>query len=42
MTDVFGSAVYLAQEDWEKAETDASKCIELNDVFVKGQWRTDI
>lgn len=33
------SAVYLAQEDWEKAETDASKCIELNDVFVKGYFR---
>ena len=30
------SAVYLAKEDWVSAEKDATKCVELNDVFVKG------
>lgn len=33
------SAVYLAQEDWEKAEADAKKCIEIDEVFVKGYFR---
>jgi stress-induced-phosphoprotein 1 len=33
------SAVYLAKEDWVSAEKDATKCVELNDVFVKGYFR---
>jgi hypothetical protein len=34
---LLGSAVHLAKEDWDKAEADATKCVELNDVFVKGE-----
>ena len=31
--------MYLAKEEWDKAEADASKCVELNDVFIKGYFR---
>jgi tetratricopeptide (TPR) repeat protein len=36
---MYVSAVYLAKEEWDKAEKDALKCTEINDSFVKGFYR---
>lgn len=33
------SAVYLAKKDWENAELDAAKCVEMERKFVKGYFR---